>query len=73
MKDGLSFFSGCFITAILLGLFLLTGCSFHEKVPNLAIETTEGMKAGDRITFLVKYHLYYAPKGIARFPDGGRQ
>ncbi len=51
---------------------LKTSCSMHKKITNVTNTTTSGIEDNHNIIFLLKYHIYYAPKGIARFPDGGR-
>lgn len=56
---------------IILFFIILSSCSMHKKVPNLSITTTQAFKINNLSLFLINYYIYYAPKGIARFPDGG--
>ena len=51
---------------------LFSGCALFEKVPNVNLGTSRGVLVNSSIFFAVRYHIFYAPKGIARFPDGGR-
>lgn len=50
---------------------MTTHCSLYEKVPNFCIDTTKGYKIKGACIFIINCSIYYAPKGIARFPDGG--
>lgn len=44
---------------------------FSEEV-HTTIKAGPGYEMNGRIYFLLNYHLYKTPRGIRRFPDGGR-
>ena len=52
-------------------LAILTSCSFYEDIPNIRYTTSEGIIKEDKTYFFLEYKIYFKPKGIARFPDGG--
>jgi hypothetical protein len=45
---------------------------FNSGVPSVTLAAGPAYRAGDRLFFTAVYAVYYPPKGIARFPDGGR-
>ncbi len=48
------------------------GSSFYSEEVFTSTSLSGGFAVDDSIYFLARYTLYQAPRGIARFPDGGR-
>ncbi|HAT72404.1 MAG TPA: hypothetical protein DCS63_06275 [Elusimicrobia bacterium] len=45
---------------------------FNAGTPSVKLTAGPAYNAGDRLFFTAVYALYYPPRGLARFPDGGR-
>jgi len=61
------------ISALMILIFITTGCGYENRIHIWAVfHASAWSPAGDAFVFARGYQVYKKPKGLYRFPDGGR-